>query len=648
MPPRSRSDVSFVKTTLPCPIYAADFDPYNRGYLVVGGGGGESKTGVPNQISVLDVSNRASLSTVVDIELTREEDNVQSLACLATKDGLLVYAGINSSEADQNAGKNEHFRSFSVTCPPRKKQRTDDSSQAEKGAWKLNGKRALFKNSTAVRKETYQRLLRLSPSQERQAGSSRVGAVATGSASTSEVIVFNATTPTPEPVDILTRIELPKGTEARDLDLYEPDTATFSLTYCTDYDIYEQTFEYDFKTKKTEKTPNGPRRVHDIPIPEAPEDPKSRLKLRCLRFLNGQNVVAVLNKPNRKGAELRVYHLYPTGPAILVQRKSLPRRIKQVVSMDVCALNVDASGDQQFVVAVAAQDISIEVYTTNLQRKTETFSPFRSYLTLRDVHKHQMTKICFSTFRTAIGPAKTDAEKTPSAGPKFIRLASVSMGNTVVVDSFPVYPLDKQRTDSRYVLSHPRDETLSRWTHIIVISMIGMFIAYALQSLLLGSDAAQFNILTGEFHGFGRTRLDHGSRESAAISAAASVVQSAAHDLGARKQRLHSLLSAHSVAHPTNSDAPASQQTAVVLRPDTDSTGVTLDVHADKGALLKQDKDAKHWDELKDEQKAWWKAKLKHAGHWVEEEGESIFKGILFSEYAGAMGQAAADVLREL
>jgi len=44
------SNVNFTKITLPYPLFAADFDPYNRGYLVVGGGGGESKTGVPNQI----------------------------------------------------------------------------------------------------------------------------------------------------------------------------------------------------------------------------------------------------------------------------------------------------------------------------------------------------------------------------------------------------------------------------------------------------------------------------------------------------------------------------------------------------------------------------------------------------------------------
>jgi len=47
---QSFSKVSFAKTSTTYPLFAAEFDPYNRGYLVVGGGGGESKTGVPNQI----------------------------------------------------------------------------------------------------------------------------------------------------------------------------------------------------------------------------------------------------------------------------------------------------------------------------------------------------------------------------------------------------------------------------------------------------------------------------------------------------------------------------------------------------------------------------------------------------------------------
>ncbi|KAK6405468.1 hypothetical protein LTR95_018760, partial [Oleoguttula sp. CCFEE 5521] len=123
MAPRS----SYAKATLPFPIFAAEFDPYNRGYLVVGGGGGEGRSGVPNQIAVLDVSNRANIATAIEVDLSRDEDSVQSLASLATKDGLITFAGVNSSQAEQNAGKNEHLRSFEIKYPPRKKQKTEDA-----------------------------------------------------------------------------------------------------------------------------------------------------------------------------------------------------------------------------------------------------------------------------------------------------------------------------------------------------------------------------------------------------------------------------------------------------------------------------------------------------------------------------------------
>ena len=52
--------VSYAKTTLPFPIFAAEFDPYNRAYLVVAGGGGEGRSGVPNQI----------VSTVLSVQQT--------------------------------------------------------------------------------------------------------------------------------------------------------------------------------------------------------------------------------------------------------------------------------------------------------------------------------------------------------------------------------------------------------------------------------------------------------------------------------------------------------------------------------------------------------------------------------------------------
>lgn len=44
------SPPSYTKITLDFPPMSADFDPYNRGYLVVGGGGGEGRSGVSNKI----------------------------------------------------------------------------------------------------------------------------------------------------------------------------------------------------------------------------------------------------------------------------------------------------------------------------------------------------------------------------------------------------------------------------------------------------------------------------------------------------------------------------------------------------------------------------------------------------------------------
>jgi len=42
--------ISYTSIDLTVPLFDCQFDPYNRGYLVVGGGGGENKSGVANTI----------------------------------------------------------------------------------------------------------------------------------------------------------------------------------------------------------------------------------------------------------------------------------------------------------------------------------------------------------------------------------------------------------------------------------------------------------------------------------------------------------------------------------------------------------------------------------------------------------------------
>ncbi|KAM0719060.1 hypothetical protein Q7P37_004965 [Cladosporium fusiforme] len=641
-------NVSYAKATLPFPIFAAEFDPYNRGYLVVGGGGGEGRSGVPNQIAVLDVSDRSSITTAAEIDLSRDEDSVQSLSSLATSDGLITFAGINSSQANQNAGKNDHFRSFEVKYPPRKKQRTEE----EKGHIGPLGRNSLFKPSPSAKSETYQRLLRLSPAQKRaNGGGKRIGAIATGLAKRSELVIFNATTSTPGSDDVITRIEPDNGAEVGDLDLATSGTNDFSVAYCTDYDLYEQTYQYDFSTKQVQKTPRGPRRFHQMPYPDAGEDPSSRLKFRALRFIDPQNVIALLNRPGRKGSELRIYHLYPTGPAAVILQMKLPSHIKQAVSLDVCTLDMDKKGNRQTIVAVAGQDISIEVYTINYSRNTDTFSRFRSFQRFKDVHPQQMTKLCLSPFhspaRAQESDSKSDDEKKAAVpmhpGPQYVRLASVSYGNTVVVDTFPLSPFDPKDKDSRYVLSHPSDERFQRLAYTYFAFAIPLLLAYLVHVFMYPETTIATRIINvlpePARHYFGTPLAAPVAQNfgDAVHSTASSIVASNVPTAVPGQQTLQDLVS-----------VPGGEKNALVVRHDPADSGVAVDVHPDKKALLAEHAEAKHWDDLSDHHKAEWKRKLIAAGYWAEHEGEKVLKGVMFSTYAGLVGQAAGEILREL
>ncbi|QIW98354.1 hypothetical protein AMS68_003872 [Peltaster fructicola] len=701
--------VSFATTTLSYPIFAAEFDPYNRGYLVVGGGGGESRSGVPNQISVLDVSNRATISSVVDIDLSRDEDSVQSLGSLATKDGLITFAGINSSQADQNANKNEHFRAFDIKLPPRKKQKTGGVEAT--GRASLLGKRSLFKPDRAVKKEAYQRILRLSPAQKSETGSKRIGAIASGMSKPAEIVVFSATTALPDPANILTRIETDQKDEVLDLDIAIADKDRFSVAWCTDYDICEQTLEYDFDTKMVQKTPKGPRRVHQVPVPADSTD-GVKPKFRSVRFLDAENILALVNRPGKMGAELHIYHLYPTGPASTVLQMSLPSHIKQAVSMDVCVLDADPNGNKQIVVAVAGQDISIESYVLDFKGPTGTFSRFHSFQTFRDVHKHQMTKICFSPFH---------APGTGESKEQYIRLASVSYGNTVVVDSFPLKLLTGN-TQSRYVLLHPATRAHQQYIYLALVSFMVLVAAFVGQSYFTGeadliadvksfwsdvskqspnnlSDVAeQMKSSAASIIGKATATVSSDleisapTEESIAITTALVDVQASATSLGG------SVVTAVSSAHdsaaslaesvlptaitnagasaasvldsaiPTVASSAASivqsvlpslhrlqevlnlhpEETKAVVVQDVDDGGLNVNVHHDKDQYLAQDPEAKHWDELHEDQKHYWRQRLIGAGRWAEHEGEAVFKGVLWSQYAGLVGAAAGEVLREL
>lgn len=612
--------------------------------------------------TVLDSTSRSTLDPVAEIELSRDEDSVTTIANLASKDGLVTLAGINSSEADQKAGKNMHLRTFQIKYPSRKRSAATEEKEGAsvEGSISPAGQAALFTPDTRPKPETYQRLLRLSPAHKRETGNKRIGAVATGLAKNSEIVLFDATKTPPKESELISRIAMRDNVEAADLDIIDTYENTFSVAWCTDYHVYEQTVVYDFATGKSEFAPANPRKVHSIPLSEEPGKP-ARSKYRSVRFLTDETLLLLSNLPNRKGAELSILHLYPSGPAMVLFHKILPSHIKQAVALDVCALDEDSQGNRQVVVAVAGQDISIWVAVLNYNNTTKTFSPFRTFTTLRDVHPLQMTSLSFSTFHSPVRappPALTrdgkladpvpGAPAPPHPGPQYIKLASASMGNTVVVETMALSPLEPSKQHSRYVLSHPSDEARVRNIYIFFSAFIVLISAFLLQGVLYPESNATLTSyipLPGSVKALlahpatAADAIGRGGREY--IDLAASSASSAVPAIPSAGTRLLDLLHLHS------SDASK----AIILRSDAASgTGseVSVDVVPNREEYLRKDTAARHWHELAEAEKEAWKERLVTSGKWTVQEGETVLKGMLFSSWAGFVGSVAGEVIREL
>lgn len=103
------------------PIFSVRF--VDEKTIVIGGGGGEGRHGIPNKISVLKVDPVSStLSLENEIELSSDEDSVMSLDVLPH--GSVVYAGVNKSEESIKKGENEHLRIFDIKKNKQKSETT--------------------------------------------------------------------------------------------------------------------------------------------------------------------------------------------------------------------------------------------------------------------------------------------------------------------------------------------------------------------------------------------------------------------------------------------------------------------------------------------------------------------------------------------
>ncbi len=679
------SPAASAKITLTYPLYAADFDPQNSNFLIVGGGGGEGRSGVGNKIvsiscslvpllcrsyylleTLLNISKKHQLSEVVDIDLSKNEDSVTSLAfAQSSEQWATAFAGINSSTAEQQKGKNEHLRSFLLEYPPRHKTVTNDSTTENekapddyKGETKALGKSSLFTPSSAAKKETFQRILRLS--RKKKSNGPRLGAIATGLAPEGEIVLFKADTSRPGPSDIRGRINLSRNEEAADVDIIKLDEVEgqeegkFRVAYCTDYDIYVTDVDYDKKENGSES-----KSILSTPHPDASTSGKARPKFRSVRFITPQILLVLQNKPNGTGSELLLLEI----SGIVTLKKRLHKKIKSATALSVAHLDASSpSGIDQHAIAVAGADTSITLLTLDrFISSPKGKVKFRAHSFLPAVHPTSITSLAFSTYT----PPDTVWKDTPA---QYLKLASTSIANTCVVHTLPLSPYPsppKPNTTARYLLTPPTRSNITQNTFSTLVALfaiaLGAFFLQAFTEIRGGTPEylGAKGWLSESVHdwiakpymfedGYASAASDYLGGQMSAASASASAVSAAAaptlhavDSAAAKAQKklgLRDLLQQRNMGSDTSDNA--NERTDIIVRHapvEGGETALSAELR-DPDEVVDWEHKAKRWEELAEHEKKAWKDRLVQSGQWTLEEGESVLKGIFFSGLGHVVG----------
>ncbi|KAI0392314.1 hypothetical protein F5Y17DRAFT_436962 [Xylariaceae sp. FL0594] len=603
-------------TQLSYPLYCCDFADPNR--LIVAGGGGPGRNGVGNKITLLDTSDATQLPVIAELELSAHEDNVMSLAVVGPQKDkpttTTILAGVNSSPEDVNKGENKHLRALAISQP---------GKSAKTGGVKISelARDALFVHKD---KDTYQRILRLSPTHEGLNSSPRLGAVATGLSQQPQIVLFDV--PSNNSPRWKTRGRLDPPVEAMDLDVIQTGPDTYQLAYCDDHEVFT------VEVSKTEVS--EPKRVYAI-TPEEGETAKASFK--SLRYLTPGFLVTVVNNPKSKGVSLHGLRLPKEDEeeARLSIRAKLPSGVSKATSLAVRNLSPVASpsdkqGDAQFVIAVAGNDSSISLYT--LEHKsafgTEILSDLAPFQVLKSVHPSSITNLSISTFE----PPKGSNKSTELC----VKLASVSVGCSTVVHSIPI----KKHVDNKAATAKPgilprasryvvalKSRGESPVTAITLLSAIFLIVLLVGQVLLEAKDIVEPRLGARKYLPASWTvPLRKVPRIREPVSEAE------------KQKTIEHLLSEYS--------AEEAQQKLVVRHDDLGAVGpdglpaLHVGVHDEE-----THGPAKSWEQLEKKDQDLWKQRLRRSGHWMEEMGESIFKGVLFGEIGGAIGNIVGEAL---
>ncbi|KAL7974481.1 hypothetical protein HDV63DRAFT_363233 [Trichoderma sp. SZMC 28014] len=578
------------------PLYAVSFDPQDANRLVVGGGGGAGRSGVANKISVVETVDQGELRVAGDIALSRDEDSVMSLAVADSANDQLsyVYAGINSSPKDMSKGKNNHLRTFSVE---QTKSRAAGAKNPDVQVAEVS-RSAFFANPDA---DTYQPVLRISGS---------IGAAATRMCKEPQLAIFDASGPKPKSKGVL---KLDK--DAEDLDIIQCENGEYLLAYCHKYELY--------LVKIGQKT-GDPELVFTMT-----DDHGELAAFRSIRFVTPSFILAAANLPKSSGVILQGFRL-PT-PGHDKARISATVRIPKNISATALAIANTSPppspstpvGNTQFVIAIAGNDSSIYFYSMDHKAvaSIELLSNLNPLYTLKDAHKgDNITGLAFSNF---IPPKQHLTQQ-------FLKLASITLQSSVTVHSIalkrhidvsPGKPVDE--TAARYVTALSA-KAPSRRPVVITLSIIILIMAVIGQGIM-------------EMYGMSKPIINaqkflpswHGTLRDPAHPPAAF-----------NKDFLISKLAGSGVNTAETLVMWEADHAAVDAEDSPGGKKIALDVHDEE-----VHGPAKTWEELPEAQKNAWKQRMQSAGAWTQNMGESVFRGILFGELAGAVGHAVAEGL---
>lgn len=242
-----------------------------------------------------------------------------------------------------------------------------------------------------------------------------------------------------------------------------------------------------------------------------------------------------------------------------------------------------------------------------------------------------MTKVVFSPF---FKPEVTPGKKP---GPQYLRLATTSLGNSIDVETFQLQPVSN-KPKSRYILQNARSKSITDTAKYLVIAMVIAVIALLLQGFVDPEGNLTKSVVPEGLRNAASGFTPPGSVMNDARNAA----HSHEHPVAKTSHRLRDLLHLYQ-SHP---ESEQTLQKAVVVHhdPETDGT-LSTEVHEGEEDVVQRHTEAKRWEELSSKEQMRWKDKLVGAGIWAVEEGETVLKGIFFSEAAGLVGRVAQGVI---